>query len=178
MGSWKALKIKKKEKGTALTSLKPPFRTRHNNELESMKSTQLRSNEQRQIFSAIFCSFWIEITLWGAHQYALGLCIGGIGEAILGVGFTFVRFHLEYAVRSQSGSNEMQSDMWLFFWEEWRVTCFRSLDDIFRAQSWKIVETFLQVKVPTFQKLSLSSFFPLPNHSKKAIFDARRKERV
>ena len=47
MGSWKALKIKKKEKGTALTSLKPPFRTRHNNELESMKSTQLRSNEQR-----------------------------------------------------------------------------------------------------------------------------------
>ena len=49
--------------------------------------------------------------------------------------------------------------MWLFFWEEWRVTCFRSLDDIFRAQSWKIVET---EEVPTFL---LSSFLPLSNHS-------------
>jgi len=76
MGSWKALKIKKKEKGTALSSLKPPFRTRHNNELESMKSTQLRSNEQREIFSAIFCSFWIEIALWGARQNALGESCG------------------------------------------------------------------------------------------------------
>ena len=81
------------------------MRIRGENELESIKSIPLQGREQRWIFSAIFCSFWIEITLWGAHQYALGLCIGGIGEAILGVGFTFVRFRLEYAVLSQSGSN-------------------------------------------------------------------------
>ena len=40
--------------------------------------------------------------------------------------------------------------MWLFFWEKWRVTCFRSLDDIFRAQSWKIVETEEVLTFPTF----------------------------
>ena len=91
----------------ALYSQKPPFRARYNNELESIKNTQLQSREQRWILSAIIGSFWIEIVLWCARQHELGLCIGGNGKASLGVGFTFVRFLLGYAVRSQSGSNAM-----------------------------------------------------------------------
>ena len=55
---------------------KPPYRTRGDNELESVKSTQLRSREQRWILSAIIGSFWIEIALWGAREKKLGILSG------------------------------------------------------------------------------------------------------
>ena len=66
----------KSHKKSHKRSSKPLVRIRYNNELESVKSTQLRSREQRWILSAIIGSFWIEIALWGAREKKLGILSG------------------------------------------------------------------------------------------------------
>ena len=59
------------------TALKPPYRTRYDIELKSIKSSQTRTNEQGDIVTARFCSLVSNSLFSTCVKKRWGIFIGG-----------------------------------------------------------------------------------------------------